>query len=92
MQDVQERGFCVRSRRWLIPAVMVVCVVGTLVVAQASKGSKAKEEEPPFRLGKAQSETMQVSVREVGVVGTGAVCRWDHQGHVKKVSAVFRPV
>lgn len=57
-----------RNRKWLITAVIVVCVVGTLVVAQASKGSKPKEEEPPFRLGKTQSETLQVSVREVGVV------------------------
>ena len=29
---------------------------------------------------------------DVVVVETGAVCSWDHQGHVKKVYAVFRPV
>ena len=67
MPDTPKRGFFMRNRKWLITAVIVVCVVGTLVVAQASKGSKPKEEEPPFRLGKTQAETLQVSVREVGV-------------------------
>ena len=69
MPDTPQRGFLMRNRKWLITAVIAVCVVGTLVVAQASKGSKPKdEEESPFRLGKTQSETLQVSVREVGVV------------------------
>jgi RND family efflux transporter MFP subunit len=51
-----------------IVGILVVLSVGGFFVAKASNNSKPKEEESPFRLGKVQSEDLQVSVREVGVV------------------------
>jgi HlyD family secretion protein len=39
-----------------------------VVVAKATNKQKPQEQESPFRLGKAQVEDLQVSVREVGVV------------------------
>jgi HlyD family secretion protein len=52
----------------LIAASAVVVITGSLFVARATTNSKSKAEESPFRLGKAQAEDLQVSVREVGVV------------------------
>jgi HlyD family secretion protein len=52
----------------LIAASAVVVITGSIFVARATTNSKSKVEEPPFRLGKAQAEELQVSVREVGVV------------------------
>lgn len=54
--------------KWKIAAIVVVLAAGGFIVAKATTDSKPKEEEPPFRLGKVQSEDLQVSVREVGVV------------------------
>jgi RND family efflux transporter MFP subunit len=51
-----------------IVGLLLVLVAGGFFVAKASTNSKPKEEEPPFRLGKVQTEDLQISVREVGVV------------------------
>jgi HlyD family secretion protein len=47
---------------------VAVLLTGSLVVARATTKSKPEVTESPFRLGKVQSEDLQVSVREVGVV------------------------
>jgi HlyD family secretion protein len=60
-------GFFVRKKA-LIGGILAVLAVGSLVVARATSSPKTNEEEPPFRLGKVQSQDLQVSVREVGVV------------------------
>src|SRR5215813_11647247 len=57
-----------RKKKWVIAGAAVVLVGGTLVVARATTKSKPEVLESPFRLGKVQSENLQVSVREVGVV------------------------
>jgi HlyD family secretion protein len=55
-------------KKWVIVTVLILVVGGGLVFAKASASKKPKEQESPFRLGKAQAEDLQVSVREVGVV------------------------
>jgi HlyD family secretion protein len=55
-------------KKWVIAGSAVVILAGSLVVARATTKSKPKDQESPFRLGKVQSEDLQVSVREVGVV------------------------
>ena len=60
--------------KWMIAASAVVVIAGSLVVARATTNTKVKDQESPFRLGKAQAEELQVSVREVGVVDP--VSRW----------------
>jgi HlyD family secretion protein len=57
-----------RKKTWMIAGSAVVILSGTLVVARATTKSKPEALESPFRLGKVQSEDLQVSVREVGVV------------------------
>ncbi len=57
-----------RKKKWVIAGSAVVILAGTLVVARATTKSKPEVLESPFRLGKVQSEDLQVSVREVGVV------------------------
>jgi HlyD family secretion protein len=57
-----------KTKKWLIAGAAVVLVSGSLVVARATTGSKNKDEASPFRLGKVQTEDLQVSVREVGIV------------------------
>jgi HlyD family secretion protein len=57
-----------RKKRWIIAGSAVVLLTGGLVVARATTRSKPEVTESPFRLGKVQSEDLQVSVREVGVV------------------------
>jgi HlyD family secretion protein len=57
-----------RKKKWVIAGAAVVLVGGTLVVARATTRSKPEVLESPFRLGKVQTEDLQVSVREVGVV------------------------
>jgi len=54
--------------KWMITASAVVVIAGSLVVARATTNTKVKDQESPFRLGKAQAEELQVSVREVGEV------------------------
>jgi RND family efflux transporter MFP subunit len=56
------------AKKWLVVGTAVVLLgAGGLVVAKSKKG-EPKDQESPFRLGKAQTEDLQVSVREVGVV------------------------
>jgi HlyD family secretion protein len=57
-----------RKKTWVIAGSAVVILAGSLVVARATTKSKPEVLESPFRLGKVQSEDLQVSVREVGVV------------------------
>ena len=57
-----------RKKNWVIAGSAVVLLAGSLVVARATTKSDPKDLESPFRLGKVQSEDLQVSVREVGVV------------------------
>jgi len=57
-----------RKKSWVIAGSAVVLLAGSLVVARATTKSSPKDVESPFRLGKVQSEDLQVSVREVGVV------------------------
>ncbi|HEX3530926.1 MAG TPA: efflux RND transporter periplasmic adaptor subunit [Thermoanaerobaculia bacterium] len=58
-----------KTKKWLIASgAMLVVVAGSLVVARATTGSKNKDQESPFRLGKVQAEDLQVNVREVGIV------------------------
>jgi HlyD family secretion protein len=57
-----------RKKKWIIAGSAVVLLTGGLVVARATTKSKPEVTESPFRLGKVQSEDLQVSVREVGVV------------------------
>jgi HlyD family secretion protein len=55
-------------KKWVIAGSAVVIVAGSLVVARATTRSKPDTQESPFRLGKVQTEDLQVSVREVGIV------------------------
>ena len=57
-----------RKKQWVIAGSAVVLLAGSLVVARATTKTKTEVPESPFRLGKVQSEDLQVSVREVGVV------------------------
>jgi HlyD family secretion protein len=57
-----------RKKNWVIAGSAVVLLAGSLVVARATTRTKPDTQESPFRLGKVQSEDLQVSVREVGVV------------------------
>lgn len=56
------------AKKWLVVGSAVVLLGGGLVVAKATKKAEPKEQESPFRLGKTQTEDLQVSVREVGLV------------------------
>ena len=59
------------KKRWVIVSVAgVALAAGMFFTLKGSdgKGKKAAEASTPFRLGKVQSEDLQVSVREVGVV------------------------
>jgi HlyD family secretion protein len=56
------------AKKWMVVGAVVVLVGGAAVVLKATNKQKPKEQESPFRLGKAQIEDLQVSVREVGVV------------------------
>lgn len=57
-----------RKKQWVIAGSAVVLLAGSLVVARATTKTKTEVQESPFRLGKVQSEDLQVSVHEVGVV------------------------
>jgi HlyD family secretion protein len=57
-----------RKKQWVIAGSAVVLLAGSLVVARATTKTKTEVPESPFRLGKVQSEDLQVSVHEVGVV------------------------
>jgi HlyD family secretion protein len=56
-------------KRWILGALALVLGAGAVIAAVRGKQApKPGGEEMPFRLGKVQSEDLQVSVREVGVV------------------------
>ena len=57
-----------RRKKWVIAGSAVVILAGSLVAVRANTKTKPESQESPFRLGKVQSEDLQVSVREVGVV------------------------
>jgi len=57
-----------RKRWWIVGAVGLLAVGGMLITARGGDKSKASEANTPFRVGKVQTEDLQVSVREVGVV------------------------
>jgi RND family efflux transporter MFP subunit len=57
-----------KKLKWILASAGVILLAGGGVVFASRSKDKAKEPEPPFRLGKVQAEDLQVSVREVGVV------------------------
>jgi len=56
-----------KKRWWFLGAVSLVVIVGAVLVRAHGK-DKAGDAGSPFRLSKVQTEDLQVSVREVGVV------------------------
>jgi RND family efflux transporter MFP subunit len=67
LQDVPKKRSIFLRRKGLVIGIVAVLGVASFVVARATTGTTEKKE-LPFRLGKAQAEDLQVSVREVGVV------------------------
>ncbi len=60
-------GFAMK-KRWVIASTAAVVIIGGILVT-AKGGDKSKgEQNLPFRVGKVQTEDLQVSVREVGTV------------------------
>ncbi len=60
-------GFAMK-KRWVIASTAAVVIIGGILVT-AKGGDKGKgEQNLPFRVGKVQTEDLQVSVREVGTV------------------------
>jgi HlyD family secretion protein len=55
-------------KRWLFGALALILGAGAVIAAVRSTKAKAAGDDLPFRLGKVQSEDLQVSVREVGFV------------------------
>ncbi len=84
--ELKKEGFLMR-KKWVIAGSAVVILAGSLVVARATTKSKPKDQESPFRLGKVQSEDLQVSVREVGVVDPDV-----REGDVVKTGQVLAEV
>jgi HlyD family secretion protein len=59
----------VMKRRWILGALALVLCGGAVIAAvRSSKTPKPGGDDLPFRVGKVQSEDLQVSVREVGAV------------------------
>jgi RND family efflux transporter MFP subunit len=56
------------KKKWIFSIVGVVVVAGAVMAARGKSKPDAKADDLPFRLGKVQTEDLQVSVREVGVV------------------------
>ena len=57
------------KRRWILGALALVLCGGAVIAAvRSSKTPKPGGDDLPFRVGKVQSEDLQVSVREVGAV------------------------
>ena len=56
------------KKKWIVTGVGVLVVTSAMVMAKVRSGGETEEKESPFRLGKAQAQDLQVSVREVGVV------------------------
>jgi HlyD family secretion protein len=58
----------VMKKRWIWIGLVAVLAAGGLLAARSRGKTDPKEDNSPFRLGKVQTEDLQVSVREVGVV------------------------
>jgi RND family efflux transporter MFP subunit len=59
----------IMKKRWIFGVLALVLGAGAVIAAvRSSKSAKPGGDELPFRLGKAQIEDLQVSVREVGAV------------------------
>jgi len=56
------------KKKWIFAILGVVIVAGAVMAARSKSKPDAKADDLPFRLGKVQTEDLQVSVREVGVV------------------------
>jgi len=61
-------GFFMRKKRWIWILVSAVVAAGALAATRGKDKTDPKADSSPFRLGKVQTEDLQVSVREVGVV------------------------
>jgi HlyD family secretion protein len=72
MTDTSKRRFLqegIMRKRWLFGALALVLGAGAVIAAvRSTKSAKSEGDDLPFRLGKVQTEDLQVSVREVGVV------------------------
>jgi HlyD family secretion protein len=72
MTDTSKRRFLqegIMRKRWLFGALALVLGAGAVIAAvRSTKSAKPEGDDLPFRLGKVQTEDLQVSVREVGVV------------------------
>lgn len=55
-------------RKWMVASAMGVVLVGGILVTARGGQKGGGEQSTPFRLGKVQTEDLQVSVREVGTV------------------------
>jgi RND family efflux transporter MFP subunit len=63
------KGFFMKRKKWIFGlAIVLVVAAGALVAAKSRDKADPEADPTPFRLGKVQSEDLQVSVREVGVV------------------------
>jgi RND family efflux transporter MFP subunit len=60
--------FGTRKKKWLLAPLGIVLLGGSFLAAKSRDKGPGKEDPPPFRLGKAESRTLEVGVREVGVV------------------------
>jgi RND family efflux transporter MFP subunit len=59
----------IMKKRWIFGILALVLGAGAVIAAvRSSKSAKPGGDELPFRLGKVQTEDLQVSVREVGAV------------------------
>jgi RND family efflux transporter MFP subunit len=56
------------KKRWIGTGIAAVVLLGGVVAARSRGKNTPKEDSSPFRLGKAEADDLQVSVREVGVV------------------------
>jgi RND family efflux transporter MFP subunit len=57
------------KKRWIVITILALLAAAAVFAAKNQANDKDKDkEESPFRLGAAQTEDLQVSVREVGVV------------------------
>jgi HlyD family secretion protein len=59
----------IMKKRWIFGVLALVLGAGAVIAAvRSNKSAKPGGDELPFRLGKVQTEDLQVSVREVGAV------------------------
>jgi RND family efflux transporter MFP subunit len=59
----------IMKKRWILGILALVLGAGAVIAAvRGTKSAKPGDDDLPFRLGKVQTEDLQVSVREVGAV------------------------